>query len=158
MQTSRRLPFTAAALVATALLTLACASSLAQAAPGDSVHVSIGAPYRVTTQEARDIENSYALSNQQILVVRVQDDHFFGRLVNSKNQLLGGPRQEVEIYAQAPGKFVTRRGASFAFSDAGEHVVIDDAQLLPGLRMPADSRNASTLDGSASGSIRLVSR
>jgi len=156
MQTSRRLPFTAAALAAATLLTLACASSLAQAAPADSVRVSVGSPYRVSVQEAREIENSYALSNQQILVVRVQDDHFFGRLVNGKNQLLGGPRQEVEIYAQAPGQFVTQRGASFSFSDAGEHVVIDDAQFLPGLRMPADSRNASTLDGSAS--IRLVSR
>ncbi|MBB5369433.1 MULTISPECIES: hypothetical protein [unclassified Janthinobacterium] len=155
MQTSRRLSFTAAALAATALLTLACASSLAQAAPPDSVHVSVGAPYHVTAQEALDIENSYALSNQQILVVRVQDQHFFGRLAN-KDQLMQGQRQEVEIYAQAPGKFVTKRGASFVFSNAGEHVVIDDAQLLPGLRVPADSRNASTRDGSTS--IRLVSR
>lgn len=51
---------------------------------------------------------------------------------------------------------VTRRGATFAFSNAGEHVVIDDAQYLPGLRMPADSRTAMRLEGAHS--VRLVSR
>jgi len=35
-------------------------------------------------------------------------------------------------------------------------VVIDDAQFLPGLRIRADMRSASTAAGSAS--IRLVSR
>ncbi|MBB5610901.1 MULTISPECIES: hypothetical protein [unclassified Janthinobacterium] len=153
MQTSRRLSFTAAALAATALLTLACASALAQAAPPDRVHVNVNTPYRLSTQEQFDIEHSYQLSNDQILIVRIQGQQVLGRLSN-KNSII--PRQEVEIYPQGPGKFVTQRGTAFSFTNSGEYVVIDDAQLLPGLRMPDGSANASTADGSAS--IRLVSR
>src|SRR5476649_2445058 len=118
MQTSRRLSFTAAALAATALLTLACASSLAQAAPPDSVHVSVNTPYRLSTQEQFDIEHSYRLSNDQILIVRIQGQQVFGRLSN-KNSVI--PRQEVEIYPQGPGKFLTQRGTAFSFTDSGEY-------------------------------------
>ena len=150
MQSSRLFP-----LAAAVLLSLASAGALAQNAPAptDSVRVSVSSPHRVTPEEALQIEQHYLLSNDQILVVRQDNMHFFGRLSdkNSRHE-----KAEVELYPQAPGVFVTRRGASFAFSDAGERVVIDDAQVLPGLRMSADSRSAMRLDGTQS--VRLVSR
>ncbi len=149
MQNSRLFP------LAAVLLSLAGASAFAQSvpAPTDSVRVSISSPHRVTPEEAMQIEHQYLLSNEQILVVRQQNEHFFGHLSDKNSRY---EKAEVELYPQAPGVFVTRRGASFAFSNAGERVVIDDAQVLPGLRMPADSRSAMRLDGTTS--VRLVSR
>ena len=150
MQSSRLFPIAAAVL-----LSLASTAALAQSAPTptDSVRVSVSSPYRVTAEEAEQIEQVYQLSNEQMLVVREDDLHFFGRL---SDKLERHDKAEVELFPQGPGVFVTRRGASFAFSNAGEHVVIDDAQVLPGLRMPADSRSAMRLDGTQS--VRLVSR
>ena len=150
MHTPRLFPFAAAAL-----LSLASASALAQATPqhADSVRVTVSSPHSVTAQEVLEIEQQYLLSNQQILVVREQNQHFYGRLSDKNGR---HDKAEVEIFPQAPGLFVTRRGATFAFSNAGEHVVIDDAQYLPGLRMPADSRTAMRLEGAHS--VRLVSR
>ena len=150
MQSPRLFP-----LAAAVLLSLASAGAIAQSVPAapDSVRVSVSSPYRVTAEEAQQVEQHYLLSNDQILVVREDNQHFFGRL---SDKLERRDKAEVELYPQAPGVFVTRRGASFAFSDAGERVVIDDAQTLPGLRMPADSRSAMRLDGTSS--VRLVSR
>lgn len=141
--------------IAAILLSLASAGALAQSAPNapDSVRVTVNSPYRVTAEEAQQIEQVYLLSNEQMLIVREQNQHFFGRL---SDKLERRDKAEVELFPQASGKFLTRRGAAFAFSDAGERVVIDDAQVLPGLRMPADSRSAMRMDGSTS--IRLVSR
>ncbi|MGK5081139.1 hypothetical protein [Janthinobacterium sp. HLX7-2] len=149
MQSSRLFP------IAAVLLSLASAGALAQSAPPapDSVHVSVSSPYHVTAEEAQQIEQQYLLSNEQILIVREQNRHFYGRL-SDKNERR--EKTEVELFPQASGVFLTRRGAAFAFSDAGEHVAIDDAQALPGLRMPADSRNAMRVEGSHS--VRLVSR
>ena len=151
MHTKRVLP-----LLAT-LFALAGAAAQAQTAAApqatDSVRVTSGSYYHVTAQEAFDIEQQYRLSNGQRLEVRQQDKHFFGRLIDDREWQ---EKASVEIYPTGPGQFVTKKGATFAFSNAGEHVVIDDAQFLPGLRMPADMRSASTVTGSAS--IRLVSR
>jgi hypothetical protein len=148
MHIPRLFPFAAAAL-------LSLASALAQATPqpADSVRVTVSSPHHVTTQEALEIEQQYLLPNQQILVVREQNQHFYGRL-SDKNQR--HDKAEVELFPQAPGLFVTRHGATIAFRNAGEHVVIDDAQYLPGLRMPAGSRTAVRLEGAHS--VRLVSR
>ena len=151
MHTKRVLP-----LLAT-LFALVGAAAQAQTAAApqatDSVRVTSGSYYHVTAQEAFDIEQQYRLSNGQRLEVRQQDKHFFGRLIDDREWQ---EKASVEIYPTGPGQFVTKKGATFAFSNAGEHVVIDDAQFLPGLRMPADMRSASTAAGS--GSIRLVSR
>ena len=82
MHTPRLFP-----LAAAALLSLACAGALAQATPqdADSVRVSVSSPHRVSAQEALEIEQQYLLSNQQILVVREQNQHFYGRL-SDKNE------------------------------------------------------------------------
>lgn len=145
MHTKRLLPLLAAIF--------ALAGGTAQAQTADSVRVTSGAYYHVTAQEAFDIEQQYRLSNGQRLEVRQQDNHFFGRLIDDREWQ---EKASVEIYPTGPGQFVTKKGATFAFSNAGDRVVIDDAQFLPGLRMPADMRSASTVTGS--GSIRLVSR
>ena len=145
MHTKRLLPLLAALF--------ALAGGTAQAQTADSVRVTSGAYYHVTAQEAFDIEQQYRLSNGQRLEVRQQDKHFFGRLIDDREWQ---EKASVEIYPTGPGQFVTKKGATFVFSNEGEHVVIDDAQFLPGLRMPADMRSASTVTGSAS--IRLVSR
>ena len=145
MHTKRLLPLLAALF--------ALAGGTAQAQTADSVRVTSGAYYHVTAQEAFDIEQQYRLSNGQRLEVRQQDKHFFGRLIDDREWQ---EKASVEIYPTGPGQFVTKKGATFVFSNEGEHVVIDDAQFLPGLRMPADMRSASTVTGS--GSIRLVSR
>ena len=145
MHTKRLLPLLAALF--------ALAGGTAQAQTADSVRVTSGAYYHVTAQDASDIEQQYRLSNGQRLEVRQQDRHFFGRLIDDREWQ---EKASVEIYPTGPGQFVTRQGSTFVFSNEGEHVVIDDAQFLPGLRMPADMRSASTVTGS--GSIRLVSR
>lgn len=145
--------------LAAALFMFATAGAMAQApAPStptvtDSVRVSVGTPYHVTAQEAATLDQPYQLSNGQVFFVRQQDHQFFGHLAQRVN---APARQEVELHPVAPGRFVTRKGANLAFSDAGEKVVIDDAQTLPGLRISDDMRTAGTADGSAR--IRLVSR
>ena len=140
-----------------AIFALAGGTAQAQTAmapqAADSVHVASGTYHHVTTQEASDIEQQYRLSNGQRLEVHQQDTHFFGRLIDDR-ELHAKP--SVEIYPTGPGQFVSKKGSTFVFSNTGERVVIDDAQFLPGLRMPADMRSASTVDGSAA--IRLVSR
>ncbi len=145
MHTKRLLPLLAALF--------ALAGGTAQAQTADSVRVTSGAYYHVTAQDASDIEQQYRLSNGQRLEVRQQDKHFFGRLIDEREWQA---KPSVEIYPTGPGQFVTKKGATFVFTNAGDRVVIDDAQFLPGLRMPADMRSASTVTGSAS--IRLVSR
>lgn len=151
MHTKRVLP-----LLAT-LFALVGAAAQAQTATApqatDSVRVTSGSYYHVTAQEAFDIEQQYRLSNGQRLEVHQQDNHFFGRLIDDREWQA---KSSVEIYPTGPGQFVTKKGAAFVFSNEGKQVVIDDAQFLPGLRMPADMRSASTANGGAS--IRLVSR
>lgn len=140
-----------------AIFALAGAAAQAQTAASppatDSVRVSTGAYYHVTAQEALSIEQQYRLSNGQRMEIHESDNHFYSRLIND-HELQEKPA--VEIYPTGPGRFASKRGATFVFSNEGEHVVIDDAQLLPGLRMPAAMRSASTVSGSAG--IRLVSR
>ena len=144
-------------LAAAALLTFATAGAMAQntAAPAvtDSVRVTVGTPYHVTAEEAATLDRPYRLSNGQVFFVRQQDHQFFGHLAQRVN---GTARHEVELHPSGPGKFVTRKGASLAFSNAGERVVIDDAQTLPGLRITDDMRTADSADGGTH--IRLVSR
>jgi hypothetical protein len=151
MHTKRLLPLLAA------LFALAGGTALAQTAATsqatDRVRVTSGTYYHVTAQEAFDIEQQYRMSNGQRLEIHQQDNHFFGRLIDDREWQA---KPSVEIYPTGPGQFVSKKGASFVFSNAGGHVSVDDAQLLPGLRMPADMRSASTVD--ANGSIRLVSR
>lgn len=154
MHTKRFLP------LAAALFALAGGAAQAQTSASpqttDSVRVSSGTSYRVTPQEAFDIEQQYRLSNGQRLEVQQTDNHFYGRLIDDREWQ---EKASVEIYPTGPGLFVTQKGATFAFSDAGSRVVIDDAQWLPGLRMPADTRSASSVNGvSGNASIRLVSR
>lgn len=145
MHTKRVLP-----LLAT-LFALAGAAAAPQAT--DSVRVTSGSYYHVTAQEAFDIEQQYRLSNGQRLEVHQQDNHFFGRLIDDREWQ---EKPSVEIYPTGPGQFVSKKGANFVFSNEGTHVVIDDAQFLPGLHVPADTRSASTANGGTS--IRLVSR
>lgn len=151
MHTKRLLPLLAA------IFTLAGGTAQAQTAmapqAADSVRVTSGTYYHVTAQDAFDIEQQYRLSNGQRLEVHQQDSHFFGRLIDDREWQ---EKPSVEIYPTGPGHFITRQGSSFVFSNTGERLVIDDAQFLPGLRMPADLRSASAANGSAS--IRLVSR
>ncbi|PLY40227.1 hypothetical protein CSZ94_22075 [Janthinobacterium sp. ROICE36] len=151
MHTKRVLPIIAA------LFALVGGTAQAQTAVAsqttDSVRVTSGTYYHVTAQEALDIEQQYRMSNGQRLEVHQQDKHFFGRLIDDREWQ---EKPRVEIYPTGPGQFVSKQGATFVFSNVGERVVIDDAQFLPGLRMPADMHSASTVSGSAS--IRLVSR
>lgn len=151
MHTKYYLPVVAAALFALAGAAHAQAGATPQIT--DSVHVNLGASYHVSTQEAFDIEQSYRLSNGQKLTISQINKHFFGRLGDDREWQ---EKPAVEIFPTGPGQFITKKGSSFAFSNGGTQVSVDDAQFLPGMRMPADSRNASTADGSAS--IRLVSR
>ncbi|MCX7294253.1 hypothetical protein [Janthinobacterium sp.] len=138
-----------------ALFALAGGTAQAQTAIApqntDSVRVTSGAAYHVTAQEAFAIEQQYRLSNGQRLEIHQQETHFFGRLIDDREWQ---KKASVEIYPTGPGQFVSKKGATFVFRNDGErqHVTIDDAQLLPGLQMPADMRSASN------GGIRLVSR
>lgn len=144
-------------LAAAVLLTFAAAGAIAQTsnppAVTDSVRVTVGTPYHVTAEEAATLDRPYQLSNGQVFFVRQQEHQFFGQLAQRAN---GPARHEVELHPSGPGKFITRKGASLAFSNAGEQLVIDDAQTLPGLRINDNMRTADSADGNTH--IRLVSR
>lgn len=143
----RFLPFAAV------LFALASAQAMAAPTVTDSVRVTVATPYHVTAEEAATLDRPYQLSNGQIFVVRQQDHQFFGHLA----QRVGAPaRHEVELQPSGPGKFVTSKGASLVFHNAGERLLIDDAQTLPGLRITDDMRTAGNADGGTR--IRLVSR
>ncbi|KAB0331827.1 hypothetical protein LSO07_09000 [Janthinobacterium sp. PLB04] len=150
MHTKRFLPLIAA------LFALVAGASHAQtvAAPQTtgSVRVSSNAYYHVTAQEASEIERQYRLSNGQRLEVLQQGSHFYGRLIDDREMQ---PKPSVRITPVGSGQFATQKGAMFAFSNAGEQVTIDNAQLLSGLRLPADVRSIS---GVSVNSVRLVSR
>ena len=149
MHTKRVLP------LLVALFALAGGTAQAQTAIApqstDSVRVTSGAAYHVTAQEAFAIEQQYRLSNGQRLEIHQQENHFFGRLIDDREWQ---KKASVQIYPTGPGQFVSKKGATFVFSNDGEreHVTIDDAQLLPGLHVSTDMRSASN------GGIRVVSR
>ncbi|MBE3026822.1 hypothetical protein GQ37_026490 [Janthinobacterium sp. BJB1] len=151
MHTKRFLPVLAAVFALAGSAAQAQTAAAPQAA--DSVRVTSGTYYHVTARQAFEIEQQYRLSNGQRLQIDQASNHFYGRLIDEREWQ---EKPAVEIYPTGPGQFVTRRGTTFVFSNEGEHVVIDDAQLLPGLHMPAAMRSASTASGNAG--IRLVSR
>ena len=153
MSKPRFLPFAAALLMFASAGAMAQAPAPSTPAVTDSVRVTVGTPYHVTAEEAASLDRPYQLSNGQVFFVRQQDQQFFGHLAQRAN---GPARHEVELQPTAPGKFVTKKGASIAFSNAGEKVVIDDAQTLLGLRMGDDMRTADSAGGDTH--IRLVSR
>lgn len=153
MHKPRFLPFAAALFALASASTTASAQATSAPAVTDSVRVTVATPYHVSAEEAAALDRPYQLSNGQVFVVRQQDHQFFGRLAQ---RVQAPARQEVELYPSGPGKFVTKKGASLAFSNAGERLLIDDAQTLPGLRITDDMRTASSADGGAR--IRLVSR
>lgn len=153
MHNPRASRFTRFLPLAAVLFALASAQATSAPAVTDSVRVTVATPYHVSAEEAATLDQPYQLSNGQVFVVRQQDDQFFGHLAQ---RVHATARPEVELYPSGPGKFVTQKGTILVFSNAGERLLIDDAQTLPGLRITDDMRTASSADGSTR--IRLVSR
>ncbi|MES2261068.1 MAG: hypothetical protein V4724_21340 [Pseudomonadota bacterium] len=111
--------------LAVAWMGMACAHAAPQviggSADGDSVQIKAPADYRVAPGEFDDYAYSYQLENGQ----RIK---FSQRVHTYYTQLQG--EAKTEIFARAPGVFVTASGARLEFRDDGESVAIRNYEKL----------------------------
>ncbi|NGZ82763.1 hypothetical protein [Duganella aceris] len=110
----------AAALVFTSLFA-AGAQAAAPDAAGDAVRITAPAAYHLAPQEFQDYLNAYALSNG--------DSMKFSQRLNRYYTTVKG-ESRVEIFAVAPGVFVTKNGATLKFSEDGEALAIDNYERM----------------------------
>lgn len=94
----------------------------AQAADsGDSVHIKARAAHRIEAKEFRDYQGTYALSNGDTVKFSQRQNHYY-------TSVDGAPA--VEIFAVAPGAFVSGNGASIKFDYNAEQLAISNYELL----------------------------
>jgi hypothetical protein len=125
MKTSLR-----AAALAAAWCVTACAFAEPQSAVSSgSDLVQITAPsYKLAPQEFNDYASSYILDNGQRITFTQRAAHYYA-------QLWREPR--MEIFARAPGVFVTATGAQMAFRDDGDVVAISNYErLVSSVKLP----------------------
>lgn len=110
------------AVAAVALLGISSFQSAQSADPANqSVQVPGKASYKLAPQEFVDYAHSYVLETGHTLKLRQQVNRYFA-------QLKGEP--EVEIYPQEPGAFVSQSGATLAFKDEGDMVMVTSLNRL----------------------------
>lgn len=123
--------FAIAAAIALATMSNAYAEPQVAGASADSVQITAKA-YKLAPNEFDDYEYAYQLENGQIL-------KFSQRVTTFYTQLRGEPKEQ--IFARAPGVFVTAAGARIEFRDAGETVAVTNLERLPmAVKMPATGR------------------
>lgn len=116
----------------------AFAMSTAYAAPqvvgddADSVQIKAKSAYKVAPNEFDDYDYSYRLDDGRVI-------KFSQRVTTFYTQLKGEPK--TQIFARAPGVFVTAQGTRIEFRDAGETVAITNLERLPmAVAMPATGK------------------
>ena len=110
------------AVAAVALLGLSTIQAAQSADPASqSVQVSGKASYKLAPQEFVDYAHSYILETGHTLKLRQQVNRYYA-------QLKGEP--EVEIYPQEAGAFVSQSGATLAFKDDGDTVIVTSLNRL----------------------------
>ncbi|MES2261070.1 MAG: gel scht [Pseudomonadota bacterium] len=122
----------AAAAFALATMSAAHAAPQVLGDAADSVQIHARANYKVAPNEFNDYEYAYRLDDGKVI-------KFSQRVTSFYVQLKGEPK--VQIFARAPGVFVTEAGARMEFRDAGETVAISRLERLPMAQaMPASDR------------------
>lgn len=129
----------------TTLLSIAVAAALsitalAHAAPPDNESVKITAPvvsdFKLKSHEFSDYLYSYALSNGEKMKFTQKVAHYYAEIKGQK---------KVEIFAVAPGEFVTQAGTRISFQDDGAGLTIDNYERLPmTAQLPANTTVVAT--------------
>lgn len=126
-----KLSILAAAVAVSVLATSAIAAPQEPAVDG-SVQIQGKTHYKVAANEFDDYDYAYQLENGQIL-------KFSQRVTSFYTQIRGEPKEQ--IFARAPGVFMTAAGTRIEFRDAGESVAITNLERLPmAVQMPATGR------------------
>jgi hypothetical protein len=110
-----------AAAVAVASMFAAGAHAAAPDDAAESVRINAPTRYHLAPQEFQDYQNAYALSNG--------DSMKFSQRLNRYYTTVKG-ESRVEIFAVAPGEFVTRNGAKLKFTEDGEQLSISNYERL----------------------------
>lgn len=127
-------------LAVAAALALTSLTSTAFAAPQDakteSVQIKASAGYKMKVQDFQDYAYTYQLSNEDKIKFSQRVSHYYA-------QVSGG--QKTELFAVAPGVFVTAGGARVEFTDDGYTVTITNYERLPMARaLPAHTSMVAT--------------
>lgn len=122
----------AAAAIALAASATAYAAPQTPVAADESVQITGKTQYKLAPNEFDDYEYAYQLENGQVL-------KFSQRVTTFYTQLRGEPK--TQIFARAPGVFMTAAGARIEFRDAGETVAVSNLERLPmAVAMPVTGR------------------
>lgn len=105
------------------------------AAPGPVVQVSGRPSYKLAPDEFAVYGQFYRMTNGQIVRMQQRGRQYYAAVDD---------QPPVEIFGEAPGVFVTAKGATLTFHDDARQLVIADAQRLlaggdaaPALRLSA---------------------
>lgn len=113
-------------LLSVALAAALSITSLAHAAGPDNESVKISAPtaatFKLKPQEFSDYLYSYQLSNGERMKFTQKVAHYYAEIAGQK---------KVEIFAVAPGQFVTHAGTRISFAEEGSELTIDNYERLP---------------------------
>jgi hypothetical protein len=124
MNMSARGAFAAAVLAGVPYMAPAQTAAPATAVPTESIQIkaSTAPAYRLAPQEFYNYARPYLLDNGVVI-------HFYERRHKFYTQLYN--EEPVEIFAQAPGRFVTALGAQMAFTDDGDTIAVTHLDRVP---------------------------
>ena len=114
---------TLASIAATLALTSLFATAAHAADAADSVQIKARASHHVDAKEFRDYQSAYALSNGDTVKFSQRQNRYY-------TSVDGAPA--IEIFAVAPGAFVSGNGASIKFSYNAEQLTIGNYERLHG--------------------------
>jgi hypothetical protein len=121
----------AAAIALTSLPTAYAAPQAQGEAKDASVHIKAPDGFRMRPQEFEDYAYPYHLSNDDTIQFSQRVAHYFAQVSGQK---------KTEMFAVAPGVFMTAAGTRVEFRDDGFTVLISNYERLPmaGV-LPADT-------------------
>jgi hypothetical protein len=119
----------AAAAVAFATVSFAHAAPQAAGEQADSVQITAPANYKAAPGAFDDYAYAYQLDDGRII-------RFTQRVTTFYAQLKGEPK--VQIFARAPGVFMTAAGTRIQFRDTGETVAITNLNRMQAAGAAAD--------------------
>lgn len=124
----------AAALALTSLSTTAFAAP--QDAKTEAVRITASSGFKIKPQEFQDYAYTYRLSNDDKIKFSQRVAHYYAEVSNGK---------KTELFAVAPGVFVTSAGARVEFQDEGDSVTITNFERLPMAKtLPANTSMVAT--------------
>lgn len=121
----------AAAIALTSLSTAYAGPQVVGDAKSDSVQIKAPDGYHIKPQDFAEYAYSYSLSNDDVIKFSQRVSHFYAQVAGEK---------KAEMFAVAPGVFMTAAGTKVEFRDDGYSVVISNYERLPMASvLPADT-------------------